>query len=521
MVKNHLFPLRASIAVMLAVAAAASVFGQGQPPATPPPGAAPAAAPRPPQSPNAAALDFTANCASCHGNDLAGARGPSLFADSLFQERTDQQLAATIQDGSPNAGMPAFKGQLSDGQIGQIIAYLHIRGGQLRGRPTFLPNPDGQVVKSEKQTFRIEVVAANLQTPWGEVFLPDGRMLVTERTGHIRIIDHGKLVDEPVKGTPTPWVRQDGGFFDIAIDPDYKTDGWIYMSYSEVAPGTPAPPPPDPNAPPAGRGGFGGASPPSMTRLVRAHINAQNEWVDQQDVWKVDPKLYTSSVIHYGSRFLFDGKGHMYWTMGERGDMTNAQNLSSPLGKTHRMNLDGSVPADNPFVHTPGAIPTIWSYGNRNSEGLAFDPVTGLLWESENGPTGGDEVNIIEKGHNYGWGVVSMGLQPGITHQHEPGMDDPIAYYSPAIAPSGISFYTADRYPGWKNSLFLSALAGQKLIRYEIKGRQITHQEVVFQGFGRVRQVITGPDGYLYVLLQNSQSLANSPGMVIRLMPVE
>jgi glucose/arabinose dehydrogenase len=412
--------------------------------------------------------------------------------------------------------MPAFKGQLSDGQIGQILAYMHIRGGQLRGRPTFMPNPDGQVVKSEKQTFRIEVVAANLQTPWGEVFLPDGRMLVTERTGHIRIIDHGKLVDEPVKGTPTPWVRQDGGFFDIAIDPDYKTDGWIYMSYSEVAPGTPPPPPPDPNAP---RPAFGGSSPPSMTRLVRAHINAQNEWVDQQDVWKVDPKLYTTSVIHYGSRFLFDGKGHVYWTMGERGDMTNAQNLSSPLGKTHRINLDGSVPADNPFVHTPGAIPTIWSYGNRNSEGLAFDPVTGLLWESENGPTGGDEVNIIEKGHNYGWGVVSMGLQPGITHQHEPGMDDPIVYYSPAIAPSGISFYTADRYPGWKNNLFLAALAGQKLIRYEIEGRQITHQEAVFQGFGRVRQVITGPDGYLYVLIQNSQSLANSPGMVIRLMP--
>jgi glucose/arabinose dehydrogenase len=360
-------------------------------------------------------------------------------------------------------------------------------------------------------------VAANLETPWGEVFLPDGRMLVTERTGHIRIMDHGKLLDEPVKGTPVPWVQQDGGFFDIAIDPDYKRDGWIYLAYSEVVPGTPVPPrdnpdTPRPALPPA---------PPSMTRWVRAHLNARNEWVDQQDVFKADPTLYTTSVIHYGTRFLFDGKGHLFWTMGDRGNMTNAQNLSIPLGKIHRMNLNGSAPADNPFVHTPGAIPTIWTYGHRNPEGLAFDPVTGLLWESEHGPTGGDEVNIIEKGHNYGWGVVSMGLEPGITHQHEPGMDDPIAYYSPSIGPSGISFYTGDRYPGWKNSLFLSALAGQKLIRYEIKGRQITHEEAVYQGFGRTRDVITGPDGYLYILLQNSQNLANSPGMVIRLMPMK
>ena len=154
-------------------------------------------------------------------------------------------------------------------------------------------------------------------------------------------------------------------------------------------------------------------------------------------------------------------------------------------------------------------------------ERRAIDPVSGLLWESEHGPTGGDEVNVIQKGHNYGWGVISMGLQPGIDHQHQAGMEDPITYYTPSIGPSGMSFYTAGRYPGWKNSLFLSALAGQKLIRYEVSGSKITHEEVVYKGFGRTRDVITGPDGYLYILIQNSQSLSNSPGMVIRLMPVE
>jgi glucose/arabinose dehydrogenase len=256
-----------------------------------------------------------------------------------------------------------------------------------------------------------------------------------------------------------------------------------------------------------------------MTRIVRGRLNANNEWVDQQDIFHAPASLYTTSVIHYGSRFLFDGQGHLFWSMGERGDMANAQNLGSPLGKIHRINDDGSVPRDNPFVNTPGAIPTIWSYGHRNPEGLAFDPVTGLLWESEHGPTGGDEINIIQKGHNYGWGVVSMGLEPGITKQHQAGMEDPIAFYVPSIGPSGISFYTAGRYPGWKNNLFVSALVGQKLIRYEIDGRRITHQEAVYQGFGRTRDVITGPDGYLYILLQNSQSLANSLGMVIRLLP--
>jgi glucose/arabinose dehydrogenase len=459
---------------------------------------------------------FANNCSGCHGSDLAGGRGPSLIADGLLSATSDAALLHTIQEGLPDGGMPAFKAQLNEAEIGRLIAYMRVRGGQLKGRPSFLPNPDGQIIKSEKQTFKIEVVAANLETPWGEVFLPDGRMLVTERTGHIRIIDHGRLLPDPVGGTPPAWVRQDGGYLDIALHPDYKRNGWIYLSFSEVPPGMPQPPADIPGTPRAALS----PAPPSMTRVVRGRINASNQWVDQQDIFRAPASLYTPSVIHYGTRFLFDGAGHLFWSMGDRGDMTNAQNLGSPLGKIHRINDDGSVPADNPFVNTPGADPTVWSYGHRNPEGLAIDPQTGLMWESEHGPVGGDEVNIIEKAHNYGWGVVSMGLQPGITHQHQRGMDDPIRFYVPSVGPSGMSFYTGDRYPGWKNSLFLSALVGQKLIRFETKDRQITHEEVVYQGFGRTRDIITGPDGYLYVLLQNSQTLENSPGMVIRLLPV-
>lgn len=457
---------------------------------------------------------FSRNCVGCHGDTLAGGRAPTLFSESLLSEKTDAALAATIRDGVLKNGMPAFKDQLGEGEIHQIVAFMRIRGGQLKGAPSFLPNPDGQVIHSEKQTFRIEVVAADLNTPWGAVFLPDGRMLLTERPGRIRFLRDGKLSD-PVKNTPVPWVRQDGGFFDIAIDPDYQNNGWVYLSYSAVAPGVVPPPADAPNVP---RSQWAPA-PPNMTRWVRGRINASNEWVDEQEILRMPAGTYSDSVIHYGSRFFFDGKGHLFITVGERGEMSHAQDLTSPLGKIHRIKVDGSIPEDNPFVDTPGAVASIWTLGNRNPEGLAVDPRSGLMWGSDNGPIGGDELNLVEKGHNYGWGVVSMGLQPGISKQHQDGMDDPVRYYTPSIAPSGIHFYTGNRYPGWNNSLFLAALAGQRLIRYEIEGGEVTHEEVVFKGFGRVRHVLTGSDGYLYVLIQNSQTLANSPGMVVRLVP--
>ena len=182
--------------------------------------------------------------------------------------------------------------------------------------------------------------------------------------------------------------------------------------------------------------------------------------------------------------------------------MENAQDLSKPTGKIHRVNDDGSVPKDNPFVGKAGALPTIWSYGHRNPQGLAWDPVSGKLWESEHGPQGGDEINIIEPGKNYGWGVITMGVQNGITKRSEPGMEQPIVYYTPTIAPSGIVFYTGNQYPQWKNNLFVSALAGQQLRRLEVSGDKVTAQETLFTQFGRVHDVVQGPDGLLYVTFQ-------------------
>jgi len=259
-----------------------------------------------------------------------------------------------------------------------------------------------------------------------------------------------------------------------------------------------------------------------MTVIVRGKISKNNEWTDQQVIFRGKPEIYSSTNAHYGSRFIFDKQNHLFYTLGEKNDPPKAQDLSTPLGKIHRVNDDGSVPKDNPFVGKGDAVPTIWSYGHRNPQGLAWDPVTGKLWESEHGPQGGDEINVIEPGHNYGWGVITMGNDPRVPERTHEGMEQPIVYYTPTIAPSGMVFYTGTRYPGWKNNLFVSALAGQQLRRLEVAGSEVTHQEPVLSQLGRVHDVIIGPDGYLYVTLQGAgQFLSQStPGMISRLIPV-
>ncbi|MFD1611175.1 PQQ-dependent sugar dehydrogenase [Sphingomonas tabacisoli] len=449
-------------------------------------------------------------CSGCHGADLSGGRAPNLRSAAFLSGHSDDQLRTIVANGVPGTEMPAFKDMLSSEEIARLVAFMRTPAKAKFEAPPYVADPDGQVVHGRKQTFRVQVLARGFEVPWGLAFLPDGRLLITERRGALRIIDRqGHLLPDPVAGTPRPWVRQDAGMLDVAVH-----SGWVYLAYTEAAPGYSGPV-------------TATESPPSMTVLIRGKLDAHNRWGQTQELFRAPTALYTPSGSHYGTRFLFDGRGHVFFSLGDRGDMRNAQRLDTPLGKIHRINEDGTVPRDNPFVGRPGAVPTIWSYGHRNPEGLAFDPRTGLLWESEHGPEGGDEINVIEKGHDYGWGVVSMGRQPGITLQSAPGMDPPIAYYTPAIAPSGIAFYTGTRFPGWKNSLFVAGLVGQQLRRLEVNGRQIVSQEVVFNQFGRVRAIAQGPDGLLYLLLQAPTGRGTgilvsdpSPGIVVRLLPV-
>ena len=462
---------------------------------------------------------FEDNCSGCHGTPGAVGRAPHLFDQRLLSTRSDEDMFRIIKAGIGGADMPAFAGLLPDAQIWQLIAWIRLEAESAQPRPAFIADPDGAEITSEVQTFRIRVVARGLDTPWGIAALPDGRLLVTERPGRLRLIaGDGRMTS--IAGTPAVWERQDAGLMDVAIDPDFARNGWVYLSLVELKPGYQLPPPPvlKPGERPPNH--------PSMTVIVRGRINAAGQWVDQQTLFRAPPDRYSASGVHYGSRLAFDAQGRLLFSIGERGDMTNAQDLGTPLGKLHRINRDGSIPPENPFVRRPGAVASILSYGHRNPQGLAFD-AAGRLWQSEHGPSGGDEINLITPGGNYGWGLVSMGIQPGISARQAPGMIGPVAYYTPTIAPSGIMVYRGHRYPGWAGNLFVAALSGQQLRRLVLDGPRITHQEVLFKAYGRVRAVTTDAQGHILALVQQptgqgtGQPLsAATPGLVIRLEPL-
>ena len=453
---------------------------------------------------------YNTTCAGCHG--ASAQPGPSaraLFAKEFLDSRTDAQIVQVLTDGLTATPNHSFKTLFFPDEIAQMPALLRIRGGIVNRKVGPVPDINGKMFQSQKASFKVETLAKGFDQPWGMAFLPDGRLIFTERAGRIRFLNKDGSVSEPVKGTPSVFVRQDGGMLDIALHPDYAKNGWIYLSYTTVQPGYQVQPGDDaaPNM-----------APLTMTYIVRGKINASNEWVDQQILFNPPADSYRVAADHYGSRFLFDGKGHFFWSMGERHDMQMSQNLASPLGKIHRLNDDGTVPKDNPFVHTPGALGSIWTYGHRNPEGLTFDPATGIFWETEHGPVGGDEVNIVEPGKNYGWGMATFGLEPGIGRLHATGVTDPVTFFNPSIGPSGIAFYSGNKFPAWKGNLFITGMVGEKLIRAQIKGRDIVSQETLFQDYGRVRDVKTGPDGFVYVLLQNMNGDAKG-GSIIRLVP--
>jgi glucose/arabinose dehydrogenase len=490
-------------------AAHASPPPAAQTPSTPAGGAAapaPAraqAAGRPPADPSA--QTFATYCVGCHGSTLAGGRAPSLLDETWHFGGDDASIRQSISEGRVGTEMPSFKSMLNAEQITALIAYLRAQAVLAKTSASRAQSPANQVVQTEKYAVKLEVVAEGLATPWGMAFLPDGRMLVTERQGALRIIEKGVLQPKPITGIPAVWTQQDGGLFDVAVHPDYARNGWIYLSYAEPGPDN-----------------------TSMTAIIRGRIK-NGAWVDQQTLYHAPAKLFYPTNVHYGSRFLFDRQGHLFYSIGERGHETEAQDLALPNGKIHRINDDGTVPRDNPFVGKAGAIETIWTYGHRNPQGLAWHPVTGKLWETEHGPVGGDELNRIEPGRNYGWPVITSGKNfaragdppaPPTESAHA-GMESPIVFWTPTIAPSGIAFYTGSRFPEWTNSLFVTGLAGEALRRLDTDGDKVTHEEVIFKGYGRVRQVVVGPDGLLYVALNipGVRLSDNTPGLIIRLVP--
>ncbi len=341
-------------------------------------------------------------------------------------------------------------------------------------------------------TGRIVTLAAGLDHPWGMAFLPDGRILVTERRGDLRLVENGRLHPKPISGLPRIKAEGQGGLLDIILHPRFKENGWIYFSY--VAPG---------------KGGMG-------TEVARAHL-VNHRLTDLQVIFRLEHK--TSTSYHFGSRLLFDRAGYLYITIGDRGDRPRAQALDDHAGSVIRIHHDGTTPKENPFFSQRGVKPEIFSYGHRNPQGMALHPETGKVWIHEHGPQGGDELNIIRKGRNYGWPIITYGVNYVIGTRigegtHKQGMEQPDYYWVPSIAPSGMSFYYADKFPKWKGNLFLGSLKFQLLVRLELDGDQVVLEERLLKGkLGRIRDVRTGPDGYLYLLTDAAN------GKLVRLEP--
>jgi glucose/arabinose dehydrogenase len=424
---------------------------------------------------------------------MAGAQAPTLLDEVWTSGDDDAALAATIRNGLVDSGMPAFGSLLDDRDIHALVVYIRETAGRAKAaKATYAAPTSNLVIRSERHAFRVETVVEGVRTPWGVDFLPDGRMLVAEKDGALRVADAtGRLLPGTVRNVPPVWSRGQGGLLDVAVHPDYARTGWIYLSYSDPGPGGSA-----------------------MTAVIRAKLDGE-ALTGIEQVFKAPSALYRSGQVHFGSRFVFDGKGHLFFAIGERGHKDDAQDLARPNGKVHRVNEDGSIPPDNPFVGRAGALASIWSYGHRNPQGLARHPVTGALYDVEHGPRGGDELNLVEKGRNYGWPVITYGMNydgtPMTDKTAAPGMEQPLTYWVPSIAVSSIAFYTGDDFPGWKHHLLLGSLAAEELRRLELTDAGVK-QEVLFKNAGRIRDVVMGPAGVVYLAL-------NQPDRIARLVP--
>jgi glucose/arabinose dehydrogenase len=335
---------------------------------------------------------------------------------------------------------------------------------------------------------KLDTVATGLKMPWATAFLPNGDLLVTERGGKLRLVKDGKLDPQEISGVPEVWYKGQGGLLDVVLHPDYAKNGWIYISYSS------------PKAE-GEEGDDGGAN----TALIRAKLK-DHALVDVQKVFKAIPNV--KGNVHFGGRIIFDKKGYVFLSLGERGQKENAQNLSKDQGKVVRLHEDGKIPTDNPFVKTAGARPEIWSYGHRNPQGLVIHPTTGVIWEHEHGPQGGDELNIVEKGKNYGWPLITYGIDYDNSiiskDTAKTGLEQPVTFWKPSIAPCGMTVVTSPNFKEWNGDLIVGSLKFMQLQRLVLKGNKVTKREVMFEGIGRVRDVRQGPDGNIYVVLESS-----------------
>lgn len=433
--------------------------------------------------------NYASFCSGCHGEKM------EAFTDRKWKHgNTKEDLFRSIKQGHPNEGMPGFDTTFTDAEITGLVNYI-LQGIENVNRYQFQDQPaQSNLFKSTAQTVRLDTIVKGISVPWGMAFLPNGELLVTERSGKLYRVTKDKIL-HAIDGVPEVVAEGQGGLLDVKLHPDFKTNNVVYLSYS-------IPKRVDSNL-------------LSTTAVTRAVLNG-NSLTQQQKIFEALP--YSKTRHHYGSRMEFDNNKNLYISVGDRGNHDeNPQSLEKFPGKVHRIKDDGSIPSDNPYVNQQGAMPSVYSYGHRNIQGMTVNPATGAIWANEHGPRGGDEVNIVQKAKNYGWPVITYGLNYNgtvlSTLSAKEGMEQPQLYWLPSIAPSGMAFVTGDRYKAWKGHLLVGSLRFKYVNLCKIKDNKITGQEILLKNIGRVRDVRMGPDGYIYVSVE-------SPGAIFRLLPV-
>ncbi len=437
------------------------------------------------KAPSITETQFSQYCSGCHGAQM------QAFVDRKWKHgKTKDSIMLSIKSGFAEAGMPPFDSIFTDQEVAGLADYI-LTGIQKTALYDFEEEPTSNIFPTEAGfSLRLDTIATGMKSVWGMAFLPDGSMLINDKNGTMYRHSEEHPMQE-ISGVPEVRYKGQGGLLDVEIDPNYEENSLIYLSYSKPKDDT-----------------------LGTTAIHRAKLEGTS-LIDGKDIFIAKP--YSKRTHHYGSRLEFDKSGYLFFSVGDRGNRDeNPQNLDNHCGKIHRIHSDGRIPEDNPFVDTEGALASIWSYGHRNPQGLAMDPISGEIWDNEHGPRGGDELNLIQKGHNYGWPVISYGINYNgttfTTLTEKEGMDQPVHYWVPSIAACGMTFIKGDKYPGWENQILVGSLRFKYLNLCKVENGNLESEEILLKNVGRLRSVEMGPDGYIYVGVE-------SPGSVFRLIP--
>lgn len=442
-------------------------------------------------------------CASCHGENLTGGLGSNLVDDTWLHGSSDLDIKNTILNGNLDAGMPAWKSALSDEQIRAMVVFIreekHI--AQERALSKSL-QPKNGIYTTEDYTFSLKLEAEFEDLVWSMSFLPNGDWVATEQIGRLWYKNNQKENIEKIqiKNMPKPWFFKQAGFFDVVPDPDYQKNGWLYLSYAE-----------DKGVKEKGKTA-------GMTSIVRGKV-INGTWQDQQVVFSADEKLHTARGVQFGSRIALDDK-YIYFSIGDRGISNLAQDISTPKGKILRLYHNGDVPKDNPFVNRNNAFSSVWTLGHRNPQGLAIDPKTKQIWQTEHGARGGDEVNLIEGSRNYGWPIITYGINydgSSISDKTaKEGMEQAKHYWVPSIASAGIEFYQGQKFSKWQNNLLVTGMGSKDVRRLVIDNDEVVKEEILAKVDDRVRDVAVSPSGDIYIVVNDNN---RKNGKIYKLVP--